>query len=551
MKAYLSQKIEKIVKSLFGVEISTEIESPRECLFGNYSSNVAMRLARTTQKSAKDIANEIIDEIKKDKKIIDNFSNIDQKNGFINFKFSEKFLGNEIKKVLDQKSDYGNLKLGKKQKVQLEFGSANPTGPLTIAHGRGIFFGDTLGSILSKAGFNVQKEYYVNDAGKQIDILVESVARKALELKGKKIDFPDYCYQGDYIVDVAKKFVIEEMVDIQELEDVKKAVKEFTLVSMVDMIKKDLEFVNVKYDRWFYESELYNKSWFQRKDEVQKVLDQLDQDGMLYERDGALWFRSTNFGDDKDRVLVKKDGEKTYFASDAAYFKNKEKRKFKRAIEVMGADHHGYMPRIGAMIKALKCKIKVDFILVQIVRLIEGGQIRKVSKRAGEFLTLRDLVDDVGADVTRFFFLMYSVNSHMDFDLDLAREKSKKNPVFYVQYAFARICSIIKMAEEKGIILSEEKTRSSYQYSEVEMRLIGCLVSFSDVIEDSASNCNVSSLAHFSIDLAKSFHDFYEHCKVISEDKNSTVARLQLISAVQIVLKESLRLLGISAPKKM
>ncbi len=551
MKEYLSQKIYEIVKNLYKIEMFADIESPRECSHGDYSSNVAMRLSRTTQKTAVDIANEIIDEIKKDKKISNSFSNVDQKNGFINFKFSEKFLGDELKKILNQKFLYGNLKLGKKQKVQIEFGSANPTGPLTIAHGRGIFFGDTLGNVLSKAGFNVQKEYYVNDAGKQIDILVESVARKALELKGEKIDFPDYCYQGDYIRDVAKKFVIEEMIDIQELEDVEKAVKEFTLVSMVDMIKKDLEFVNVKYDRWFYESELYNKSWYQRKNEVQQVLDQLDHDGMVYEKEGALWFRSTNFGDDKDRVLVKNDGEKTYFASDAAYFKNKEKRKFKRAIEVMGADHHGYMPRIKAMIEALGGKIEVEFILVQIVRLIEGGKTRKVSKRAGEFMTLKELVDDVGADVARFFFLMYSANSHMDFDLDLAREKSKKNPVFYVQYAFARICSIIKMAEERGIITQVGKKKCTYQYSDVESHLISRLISFSDVIEESATKRNVSGLAQFAIDLARDFHNFYEQCKVISEDENSTLARLQLILAVQIILKESLHLLGISAPEKM
>jgi len=551
MKEYLSQKIGKIVKNFYGVQLSAEIENPKDRSFGDYSSNVAMRLARMKQKSAKDLADEIIGEIKKDKKIINCFSGVNQINGFINFKFSEQFLKDEIKKIISQKSDYGNLKLGKKQKIQVEFGSANPTGPLTIAHGRGIFFGDTLGNVLDKVGFNVQKEYYVNDVGKQIDILTESVARRAIELKGQKIDFPDYCYQGEYIKEIAKKFVIEEMMDIEELEDVKKAVREFTVVSMVDMIKKDLDLVKVRYDRWFYESELYNKSWLQRKDDVQKTLDQLDQDGLLYERDGALWFRSTNFGDDKDRVLVKKDGEKTYFASDATYFRNKAKRKFRRAIEIMGADHHGYMPRIKAMIKALDCKIDVDFILVQMIRLIDGGKMQKMSKRSGEFMALKELVDDIGSDVARFFFLMYSVDSHMDFDLDLAREKSKKNPVFYVQYAFARICSIIKTAEEKENITRIEKEKSSYQYSEVELKLIRRLSSFSDVIEDAASKRNVSSLAHFSIDLAKNFHDFYEQCKVISDDKNSMIARLQLILAVQIVLKESLRLLGVNAPEKM
>lgn len=551
MKEYLSQKISEIVKSSYGVQLPAEIENPKERSFGDYSSNVAMRLARTTQKSAKVLADEVINEINKDKKIKNCFSKIEQVNGFINFKFSEQFLSNEVKKVLKQKSAYGNLKLGKKHKIQIEFGSANPTGPLTIAHSRGIFFGDTLGNVLSKVGYNTQKEYYVNDAGKQIDILIESVARRAIELKGQEIDFPDYCYQGDYIKEIAKKFVIEEMIDIGELEDVKKAVKEFTLVSMIDMIRENLNSVNVQYDRWFYESELYNKSWFQRKDEVQKVLEQLDHDGFLYEREGALWFRSTNFGDDKDRVLVKNDGEKTYFASDAAYFKNKEKRGFRRAIEIMGADHHGYMPRINAMIQALKCKIDVKFILVQMVRLIEGGKKMKMSKRAGEFMTLKELVDDIGADVTRFFFLMYSVNSHMDFDLDLAREKSKKNPVFYIQYAFARICSIIRMAEGKKIVEKVEKAKHSYQYSESELCLIRRLSIFSDVIKDVANDFNVSYLAHYAIDLAGDFHDFYEQCKVISEDENSTIARLQLILATQIVLKETLHLLGISAPEKM
>ncbi len=551
MKEYLSQKINEIIKNSYGVQLSAEIENPKERSFGDYSSNVAMRLARTTQKSAKVLADEIVNEIKKDKRISNCFSEIEQANGFINFKFSKQFLSDEVKRILKQKSVYGNLNLGKKQKVQIEFGSANPTGPLTVAHSRGIFFGDTLGNVLSKAGYNAQKEYYVNDAGKQIDILIESVARRAIELKGQEIDFPDYCYQGDYIKEIAKKFVIEEMIDIEGLEDVKKAVKEFTLVNMIDMIKEDLDLANVRYDRWFYESELYNKSWLQRKDEVQKVLEQLDHDGLLYEREGALWFRSTNFGDDKDRVLVKNDGEKTYFASDAAYFKNKEKRGFRKAIEVMGADHHGYMPRINAIIQALKCKIDVDFILVQMVRLVEGGKKIKMSKRTGEFMTLKTLVDDIGVDVARFFFLMYSVNSHMDFDLDLAREKSKKNPVFYVQYAFARICSIIKMAEEKKIVEKVEKAKHLYQYSESELCLIRRLSVFSDVIKDVVFDFNVSYLTHYAIDLARDFHDFYEQRKVISEDKDSTIARLQLILATQIVLKESLRLLGVSAPEKM
>jgi len=552
MKKFLSKKLNKIVKELYGVDFESEVEYPRDKSHGDYATNAAMKLAKQVNENFQDATKKIIDKIKSDKEISDIFSEVSQANGFINFQLSENFLKKELEKILSKKANYGSSDIGKDQKVQIEFISANPTGPLTMANGRGGFLGDVLANVLKKSGYNVQKEYYVNDVGNQTDILAESIARKILELKGQEIDYPDYCYQGSYIKDIAKDFINEVKVEYNSIGEIAEAVKKYSLTKLVNSIKKDLEDAGIIYDRWFFESELYNKPWYQKRSEIDKILHRLDEENLLEEKDGATWFLSSNFGDDKDRVVIKETGEKTYFASDIAYFNNKSKRGFDKIIEIWGADHHGYIPRIKAISKALDFEDKIEFILTQMVRLVEEGEIKKMSKRAGDLVMLREILEKAGRDAARFFFLMYDHNTHMDFDLDLARQQSQKNPVYYIQYAYARICNIIKKAKENGVdIESISKTNKHFFFENSEINLIKQIAKMPDIIEEIAQSHEVCKLSHYSLELAKSFHEFYENCRVISDDKELTLFKMRTIIGTKIALEEILRLMGISALERM
>lgn len=556
MKKYISQKIKKAIKQLYGIEAEVMVESPKEKAFGDYSTGAAMKIAKQLGKNPQDIAKEIIDKIKSEKDESEEFSEISQVNGFINFKLSQKFLENKLSEILEKKSEFGDSKIGKNQKVQLEFISANPTGPLVMVSGRLGFLGDALAKVLKKTGYKAQTEYYVNDIGNQIEILGESVARRILEAKGQQAEFPDYCYPGEYIKDIAKQFIEEVRADYSSLGEITEAAKKFALVKIIDSIRRDLKLAGIEYDRWFFESELYTKSWTQKKSEADKALGYLKENSLLKEEEGAVWFKSSQFGDEKDRVVIKEGGEKTYFASDIAYFNNKINRGFKKIIEIFGADHHGYVPRIKAIVKALGNgdNIKLDFILVQMARLIEKGEVKKMSKRAGTIIELRELLNEVGPDAARFFFLMYDPNTHMDFDLDLAKEKSQKNPVYYVQYAYARLSNILKKAEEADIKIgqsAEVQNNNTVFYEESELNLIKEMLKFPDIIEEVSQSYEASRLPHYAIELAKRFHDFYEKCRVISDNKDLTAARLRFILGVRIVLRETLRLMGVSAPEKM
>jgi len=554
MKKYISKKLDKVIKQSYGLDFKSEVNYPRDNGYGDYSSNAAMALSKQVKKNPQEIAKKIIDEMKQDKKVSDIFSEITQINGFINFKLSEKFLHKELNKILKQKSNYGESDIGGHQKIQLEFVSANPTGPLTMANGRGGFFGDALANVLKKAGYDAYKEYYVNDVGNQIDILAESIARRILEIKGQNEEFPDYCYKGEYIKDIARQFIGDVKAEYNSIGEIAEAVKKYSLMKMVESIKKDLEYAGIVYDRWFFESELYNKAWYQPKSEIDKVFHFLDKENLLEEKDGAVWFQSSQFGDDKDRVVIKDTGEKTYFASDIAYYKNRVDRGFKKIIMPLGADHHGYIPRINAAVKALKCNVKIDFVIFQMVSILEKGELKRMSKRAGKFVLLREILDEVGKDATRFFFLMYDPNTHMDFNLDLAKEKSQKNPVYYVQYAYARISSILKKAEEKEIntaqILSMNQS-TGFFCAPAEINLIKQIAKLPNIVEEISQSYEVSKLPRYSLELARSFHDFYENCRVISDDNNLTLHRLRVILGVKIVLAETLRLMGVSAPESM
>ncbi|MDD5590178.1 MAG: arginine--tRNA ligase, partial [Candidatus Portnoybacteria bacterium] len=449
--------------------------------------------------------------------------------GFVNFFLSASRLQKETAMILGQKENYGSLDIGQKKKVQVEFISANPTGPLTLGNGRGGFMGDVLANILAKSGFEVEREYYVNDAGLQVGKLGHSIKKDELaEYKGKYIDALSY---------LAK--------NADEITVIGKAAADVILETMIKpTVEKGMK---IKFDLWFRESELYKIDENTKIRQVDKIINFLKEKKLAYEKEGALWFKSTEFGDDKDRVLIKTDGEKTYLASDVAYLKNKSERGFEKLIYFWGADHHGYVQRYKAAGQALGFDSEnIEIIIVQLVRLMKEGKEVRMSKRAGNYVTLDELIEEVGLDAARFFFLMHSAETHMDFDLDLAKEKSEKNPVYYVQYAHARISSIFRKAgQEPGNDFGLLKETA-------ELNLIKQIARLPEIVEDSAKDYQVQRLPQFALDLVRSFHKFYEECRVIDEkNPELTAGRLGLIKAVQIVLKNTLDLMGISAPEKM
>lgn len=492
-------------------------------LYGDYSSALAIRIRRDVSMNPMEIIGKLILEIEEsDSKL---FWKIEPKKpGFINFFLSKEYLQKQVEEILNKKEKYGEeslKKIGKGQEVNVEFISANPTGPLTLGNGRGGFCGDVLTNIFNKAGFKAKREYYINDTGEQIRKLGHSV-----------IDDAEAVYKGDYINNLRKKIKGKNPDKIGEAAA--KAI-------LKEMIKPSIKKMGIKFDVWFSEKSLYKNK------KVDKVLDYLKKKKLTYEKEEALWFKSTQFGDDKDRVLIKADGEKTYIASDVAYLKNKLERGFDELIYIWGADHYGYIARIKAAAEALGFKKeKVEIIIMQLVRLFEKGQEVRMSKRSGVYVTLDELINEVGLDAARFFFLTKSPGTHLNFNLDLAREKSEKNPVYYVQYAHARICSILNKAEKKIIygnygLLKEPS----------ELELIKELIRLPEIVEDTAKDYQVQRIPQYAIDLATTFHRFYKDCWVISEDKQLTKARLSLITATKIVLKNTLDLMGISAPEKM
>jgi len=509
-----------------------KIEHPEEKTHGDYSTNVAMQIVKDIKTKPIEIAKLLNSKLKAKKSKF--FEKIEVVNpGFINFFLSKGYLQVQISKILKEKEKYGQLKIGKNKKVQVEFISANPTGPLTVGNARGGPVGDVLGNILKKAGFIVEKAYYINDYGMQILTLGHSV------LKDEKAK-----YKGDYINYLNK--IIKE-------EDPYKAGEMAAKIIVKEMIKKSAEKMGIKYDEWASESSFYASG------EVDKVLKFLKKKNLLYEKEGAFWFKSVKFGDKRDRVVIKKDGWKTYLAGDIAYHRYKfEKKKFDKVINIWGADHYGDVPGLQAAVEALGHKGKLDIILLQFVTLLKKGEKLKMSKRAGIYVAMDELIDEIGNDVVRFFFLQRAASTHLDFDLSLAKDKSEKNPVYYVQYAYARICSILR----KAINNKQQATRINTSKSPVsrclsllthpaELDLIKQLIRFPEIIEDAARDYQIQRLPQYAIDLATIFHKFYQNCKVLTEDKNIREARINLISATKIVLGSILNLIGVSAPEKM
>ncbi len=504
---------EKTIKKLYDIEADIKVEKTENAEFGDYYTNAAMLL----KKNPADIVSAVNSPILK---------KVEVKNGFINFFLSDDYLQKEVGDILKQKEKFGNLKLGGSQKINVEFISANPTGPLTLGNGRGGFCGDVLSNVLEKAGYRVAREYYINDRGEQIIKLGHSVLKDEQAV-----------YQGEYIDNLGKKI---------KGKDPAKVGEDAADLILKTMIKPSVKKMGIEFDLWFSEKTLY------KKNEVKKALNFLKSKDLIYEKDDAVWFKSTKFGDDKDRVLVKAGGEETYFLSDIAYLKNKLSRGFEKLIFFWGADHLGYVPRVKGVLESLGFqKEKAEFIIMQLVRLFQEGKEVRMSKRTGLYVTIDELIDEVGLDVARFFFLTKSPDTHFNFDLNLAKEQSEKNPVFYIQYVYARICSIIRKQKIKNKKQKNITQNLKLLTHPSELELIKQLIRFPEIIEDAAIDYQLQRLPVYAYDLATAFNRFYRDCKVITEDKELTAARLGLISAVKIVLKNTIDLMGISTPEKM
>ncbi len=515
-----------------------KVERPENTAFGDFSTNIALVIQKDIKAPPLKAAELITEQILQDSKAKKMISEVEAiAPGFINIKLSGEYLANQIPEILKDEEGYGNSKNGKGKKYQIEFVSANPTGPLTLGNARGGFLGDALANVLERTGFDVGREYYLNDVGVQVKILGQSVLAAA----GLLPDDAELFYHGDYLKEYGKSFNLsdylekpEELGHLVAGEIFKKEIKETLSKRM-----------GIKYDVWFSEKSLYDSG------EYDAALKWLKENRMIYEKDGATWFKSSEYGDDKDRVIKKKDGETTYLASDIPYHKNKFERGFDRVINIWGADHHGYVSRMKAAVEALGYGGKLEIIIVQLVRVIKGGKEFRMSKRKGMYISLDWLLNEVGLDAARFFFLMKSANAHLNFDLDLAKERSAKNPVYYVQYAHARISSILKKARESGTIDTGKADFTELKHKS-ELDLIREILKWPEYLEKVASSYEVHLLPYLAIEIAKKLHLFYRDCQVLqAESEELKIARVALLKATKIVLKNILSTLGVSAPEKM
>ncbi len=463
--------------------------------------------------------------------------------GFLNFFLKPQAFYPVLNEIEEKGTAYGGTNLGAGKRVLIEFVSANPTGPLTVAHGRHAAVGDVLANILSLVGYEVSREYYYNDGGRQMDILGKSVEARYRQLLGEQSELPPEGYQGSYLIDVAREILSKCGRQIRGSEFFCR----FSEERIFEGIKKDLKDFGVKFDSWAREKSFYEKG------KVQETIAALQEKDCLYEKEGALWFRSSSFGDEKDWVIKKSDGQLTYLAPDIAYHQHKYERGFQQLINILGPDHHGYIGRLQAAVEVLGHEREsLKIIILQLVSLYRGKEKLRMSTRAGDFVTLRQVMDEVGKDATRFFFLMRGTNSHLNFDLELAKKESPENPVYYVQYAYARISSILKFALEKGAKLPQAREVDlSLLQEEEELRIIKKLAQFPQVVESCACSLEPQGLTIYLRDLAGSFHNFYHRFRVVEEEKNLSFARLVLIKGVKITLENGLRLLEISAPEKM
>jgi arginyl-tRNA synthetase len=520
------------------------LERPQNPEHGDYASGLSLKLAKPAKSRPTDIAEGIIsfidpgDEIK---------SVVVAPPGFINFTLSDKWLSSQVDEILDAGESFGDIRIGNNLRVQVEFVSINPTGPLHAGHGRGAILGSTLSNVLASAGYNVEREYYFNDAGTQMELFNQTLFARYLQHYGKNVEIPADGYVGGYMVELAEEIAGEEgdkFLKVPEKEAILRIGK-IGLEKIMAQIKEELKMLRVDFDVWFTEKSLYDNGQFD------KVMDMLDEKGYIGQKDGATWFISTALGEDKDDVVIRSSGAPTYFATDIAYHYNKFiERKFDKVIDIWGADHQGHVQRLKAAVDALGGDPgKLEIIIHQLVTLKRDGELVRISKRSGDIITLREIIEEVGTDACRFFFLARSANSQMDFDLELAKRESSENPVYYVQYAHARIASILRLAEEKGIDYSDGDV--SLVTTEPELTLIRKLVQLPELVEMAARNLEPHHLTYYAQDLATVFHSFYKQCRVISDDEELTKARLKLVEAAKIVLAKTLHLMGMTAPESM
>ncbi|MGI9283840.1 MAG: arginine--tRNA ligase [Pseudomonadales bacterium] len=586
MKQRITHLIDQALQQLVAQEklppldsLQIRVDAARDSAHGDYASNIALSLAKQAQRSPRELAELICAALPAS-------SEIDKVEiagpGFINFFVSAGSTNAIVQQVLVQQQNFGRSTVGAGHKVQVEFVSANPTGPLHVGHGRGAAYGDTVAALLEAVGYTVEREYYVNDAGRQMDILAASVWLRYLQNCGEELTFPSNAYQGDYIRAIAEQLVAEHGEQLRvgaadvfsgvsadatqggdkekhidgliasakaHLRERYELVFSAALSGILDDIRADLQEFGVTYDTWFSE-----RSLSEQPSQIDKAIEQLHAHGVVEQENGALWFRSTRFGDDKDRVVLRDNGESTYFASDIAYVLNKYERGYDKVIYVWGADHHGYIDRVYAAIKALgldpeKASIK----LVQFVHLYRGERQMQMSTRSGEFVTLRELREEVGTDATRFFYLMRRCEQTTDFDLDLAKSQSKDNPVYYVQYAHARVCSVFKKLEQAGKQWDSERGLNNLDSltEEHEQNLMRKLTAYPETLNKAARNYEPHLLTTYLRDLAADFHTYYNAHKMLIDDANLRDARLCLSAAVRQVIANGLRLLGVSAPESM
>ena len=526
-------------------DLNVILENSKDVSHGDYSTNIAMQLTKIAKKNPRMIAEEILNNFNAESANVEKIEIAGP--GFINFFMKKSAFTQSIKNIIELGHEFGTSKSGNGLKYNVEYVSANPTGDLHLGHARGAALGDSLCRILTKAGYDVTREYYVNDAGNQIHNLVISAYARYLQALGLEAEMPEDGYHGPDIIALGQSMV-EQYGDklVNKLDENYKLIREMSLEYELNKIRKDLDMFGVEFDMYTSEQELYDNNL------VQESIKLIEEKGFIYEEDGAVWFRSTDFGDDKDRVLKKSDGSYTYLTPDIANHIEKLKRGNDKLVDIWGADHHGYIARVKASMQALGYeadKLEVD--IIQMVRLIKDGEEFKMSKRTGKAVTIRELVDEVGVDAVRYFFVMRSGETQMDFDLDLATKKSNENPVYYAQYAHARTCSILRQAEEKGFNV-ELKDQYNHITHEKEFEVIKLMGDFPIVVADAANKRRPHLICNYINDLATAFHSLYNAEKVINEENvEKTNEKLALIKALEITIKNALELIGVSAPERM
>ena len=578
LQALLDQSLRVLESEGMAIAIKKDdikIEYSRDPSHGDFASNLAMVLAKTCNCNPRELANRITENLPK--------SDLIKRTeiagpGFINFFLNQNSYQSVVLDILEKGDAYGNSKIGDNQSTLIEFVSANPTGPLHIGHGRGAAYGAAIVNLLKKTGFNIHCEYYVNDSGRQMDILTVSTWIRYLQQHDKEICFPESAYKGNYIIDIAadlknkyaNKFVtphkdILDLLDTKEEADIKidklikhcasvlggknyRLILETCLDSILSSIKNDLNEFGVEFNNWYSEYSLL------KNNSVNQCIAKLNDKSWVYQKDGAKWFRSSKLGDEKDRVLVRENGQKTYFASDIAYHLSKFERGYKKIINIWGADHHGYIERVKASMKALDYPPEaITILLVQFATLFRGKEKLQMSTRSGEFITLKELIKEVGKDAARFFYIMRKNEQHLDFDLELAKSESNDNPVYYIQYAHARICSVFRQMNEKGYTFFQSKKLSdlSTLTEDHEIKLLRSLAKYPDVIESAAVSFEPHQLAYYLKDLANDFHTYYNVNQFLVEDDLIRNARLSLINATRQVIRNGLLQLGVSSPEEM